>query len=282
MKSVLKSILVIFVIVGSWVGAYELVFKEQLHERVILVQKMREQACVLDEIKKLSEDGTPERYEAVLSPALEALIAKAPSSPDIPELITELTQLAKKTKTELVSYETAQDAGNVHAEIRVAGRVKQVFEFLGGLSSLERLVLVDRLNYENRTAEIWLKAPEGEFDLEHVLAKHMPYRCGDLAVLNLQGLEIPWKLTTIQKSPSITRSPFIEQIRHITARGLHLVGLVQQRSAWLGLVEDEHGFGQIVRVGDKLPNGFQVTEISRQGLSLVSGSVLQTMSWRKP
>ncbi len=282
MRSVLKSILVILVIVASWVGAYELVFKNQLAEKARLVKQMREQACVVDELKKLSREATPARYESILSPALETLVEKVPATPDVSELITELTALSKKAKISLVSYETTQNQESILAEIRVAGGVKQVFEFLAGLSNLERLVLVERFNYENRSAEIWLKAPWGQFNLGEVLARHIPYHCGAAEQLNFSSIEIPWLSVLSQKISPVTRNPFLERSQHITARGLHLVGLVQQRSAWLALVEDEHGFGQVIRVGDKLSNGFQVLGISRQGLSLASGNIRQTMTWRKP
>ncbi len=282
MKTVLKSILVIAVIAGSWVGTYEFVFKKQLEQKAALSKKIHDQACIVDELKKLAQEATEARYQSVLSPAFEALTFKTPATSDVSELVAELTALSKKSKLGMVSYETSEHEKNVLLEVRLAGRPKQVFEFLQNLSTLERLVLVERFSYENRTAELFLRSPWGEIEIAGVKARHTPYACGDSSRVNLAPIEIPWKSVVSQKIPVITRSPFIEQLRHITARGLHLVGLVQQRSAWLGLVEDEHGFGQVVRVGDKLPNGFQVVGISRQGLSLVSGSIRQTMSWRKP
>lgn len=286
MKPFLMSLLVFVFIVSSWFSANHFLFKDQRVMHQMLSARMSDQACVNHELSQIQKQTNYQaNYANIVRTEQEFLEKEIPKTAEISGVLAALTQLANDTKVSLHDFRVGKiyphDVwSEVPVRVTLSGDFLRLADFLEKINSSERLMVVQDLKYGDAQAELSLLVYFGNWPSEKALIlKPKPSHCGDYV--------LPEKLTSVLTAFQArgliykwTRNPFILPENIPSLAGIHLVGVVLlEDNTWVALLEDDRGVAKIVKVRNPLVDGFVVSKITKNAVSVVKEGQTRQLRW---
>jgi Tfp pilus assembly protein PilO len=279
MKVFLKSLLVCSFVLASWFSADTYLFDQQRSERKILLQKISEQECIYNKLLQIEKQGDyQKKYNEILNAELVAIEKRIPQTDERSNILEILTQLSNETNVTLEDFQTGKPGlegawFELPITITLTASFPNLVRFINKISQQERLMIVKDVKYGPEEVEIRLVAYFGSWRPKVTYQSEKIYHCGDYTVPgNLASvLSIPHTSKMVQK---LSRDPFI------VPEKFYLTGLLLlEDNQWMALLEDLKGFGQVVKVGDSVVDGFVVKKIAKNLVLLSDGMQTKHLTW---